>query len=480
MTKKADMSLASRSLRYKLKISFYLMSILPLLVCIYLVSNYVLPYVGVKVDVVASIAISTIIAVAGFLVIKEVFDRIVSVSTVAKLIAAGNIHYKLDIEHQDEVGDLGHSLNQLTARIRSNMDELKTYSEKTTEINLDIQKRVLVLSSLLQISSLVSQSAKLEDILRVATEKARLLANSDVSYLLYRDEEIEDFCVKIADGANSEYLLKIMVEPQEPLFQKAININKPLILDKENMLSENLTVDFYEKFRLKNTLALPIFLSGRVTAMLGIGNTAESFLYKREDMELLDIFSKQIAIAIENDKLMQKVEKLEIKDVLTGLYNESFIRSRLEEEIKRSIVYHRPCAFILFDIDNFSKFQQQFGSRQTEAILKRIGSLIKDSLSDVDRAARSGDDQFAIILPEKNKRQAQKIAEGIRKNIELTFTHEPDMAKRITVSGGISENPLDGIDAEELITAAGELVALAKKQGRNRIVSFKEAEPAES
>ncbi|MDD5238753.1 MAG: HAMP domain-containing protein, partial [Candidatus Omnitrophica bacterium] len=236
MTKKADMSLASRSLRYKLKISFYLMSILPLLVCIYLVSNYVLPNVGVKVDVIASVAISTIIAVAGFLVIKEVFDRIVSVSAVAKLIAAGNIHYKLDIEHQDEVGDLGHSLNQLTARIRSNMDELKTYSEKTTEINLDIQKRVLVLSSLLQISSLVSQGAKLEDILRVATEKARLLANSDVSYLLYREDEIEDFCVKIADGANSEYLLKIMVEPQESLFQKAININKPLILDKENML----------------------------------------------------------------------------------------------------------------------------------------------------------------------------------------------------------------------------------------------------
>ncbi|MDD5238350.1 MAG: sensor domain-containing diguanylate cyclase, partial [Candidatus Omnitrophica bacterium] len=285
---------------------------------------------------------------------------------------------------------------------------------------------------------------------------------------------------KIADGANSEYLLKIMVEPQESLFQKAININKPLILDKENMLSENLTVDFYEKFRLKNTLALPIFLSGRVVAMLGIGNTAESFLYRREDMELLDIFSKQIAIAIENDKLMQKVEKLEIKDTLTGLYNESFIRQRLEEEIKRSIVYHRPCAFILFDIDNFSKFQQQFGSRQTEAILKKIGSLIKDSLSDVDRAARSGDDQFAIILPEKNKRQAQKIAENIRKNIELTFTHETDMAKRITVSGGISENPLDGIDAEELITEANDLVALAKKQGRNRIVSFKEAESSES
>ncbi len=286
--------------------------------------------------------------------------------------------------------------------------------------------------------------------------------------------------MKVADGANSEYLLKIRVEPREPLFQKAININKPLLLDKENMLSENLTVDFYEKFRLKNTLALPIYLAGRVVAMLGIGNTQESFLYKREDMELLDIFSKQIGIAIENDRLIQRIEKLEIKDALTGLYNEPFIRERLEEEIKRSITYHRPCAFILLDIDNFNKFHQQFGSRQTEAVLKKVGSLIKDSLSDVDRAGRSGDDQFAIILPEKNKRQAQKIAETIRKNIELNFSQETDLVKRITVSGGISENPLDGIDAEELITQADGLVTLAKKQGRNRIVSFKEVESSES
>jgi diguanylate cyclase (GGDEF)-like protein len=210
-------------------------------------------------------------------------------------------------------------------------------------------------------------------------------------------------------------------------------------------------------------------------AILGIGNARETFLYRKDDLELLDIFAKQIAIAVENDILMHRVEKLEIKDALTGLYNAAFMQNRLQEEIKRAIIYRRPCAFILFNIDNFKRFHQNFGLLQCEAALKKIATLVKDSVSEVDRAGRIGDNEFAVILPEKNKRQAEKVAEDIRRKIEFSFSEEQDPGKRLTVSGGVSENPLDGVSGEELISKAKELVSLAKEKGRNCIVSFKEA-----
>lgn len=472
MFKKKKGSLTSYNLKRKLVISFSLMSILPLLVCIYLVSNYILPKTGLKIDITISVLISVFIAVIGFFVIKEIFDRIVSVSTEAKLIAAGDISRKLEIAHPDEVGDLSDALNQLTQRIRTNMDELKSYSEKTTEVNLEIQKRIMVLSSLLQISSLVTQGAKLDDILKLTTEKSRFLANSDVSYLLFREETEETFGVKVADGINSDYLLKMNIEPKDAFFGRVIKTNKPLILDKENALPENLALTFYERFRLKNTLALPVYIGGRIAAILGIGNTRGAFVYRKDEVELLDIFAKQIAIAVENDILMHRVEKLEIKDALTGLYNEAFMHSRLQEEIKRAIIYRRPCAFILFDIDHFKGFQQDFGLLQSEGILKKIALFIKDSVGEVERVGRIGDDEFAVILPEKNKRQAHKIAEDIRRKIEVEAGKEKDVNKRITVSGGVSENPLDGISSEELISKARQLVGLAKEKGRNCIVSF--------
>jgi len=321
---------------------------------------------------------------------------------------------------------------------------------------------------------LCPQGAKLEEILKLIVEKSRLLANADLAYLLFRKEGQENFYMHSVDGINSGQLLKINdVEPRQELFNKTININKPLILDKQNLLPEHLARAFCEKFAVKNTLALPVYLRGRIMAVLGSANTKEAFLYRKDDIELLDIFAKQIAIAVENDILIHRVEKLEIKDALTGLYNEAFIRSRLEEEIKRAIAYRRPCAFALFDIDNFRMFHEKFGLLHSEGTLKRIASIIKDSISEVDRVGRIGDDEFAVLLPEKNKRQAQELAEDIRKKIEFTFSENLDPNKKITVSGGVSENPLDGIIAEELIAKAKELVNLAKRQGRNRILGVK-------
>lgn len=470
MGKSKALSLSNQGLNYRLKISFYLMSILPLLVCLYLVSTYILPKVGIQVDVVASVLISIFIAVIGFFIIKEVFDRVLSVTTEAKLIASGDINHKVEAGYQDEVGDLGNALNVLTDRIRTNMDELRNYSEKTTEINLEIQRRVLVLSSLLQISSLISQSAKLDDILKLITEKSRLLASSDVAFLLFREEGQEAFFMRIADGINSQYLMKVKIEPHEEIFKAMTKANKPFIVDKDNSLAENISLVFSERFRLINVLTMPVYLRGRIIAVFGVGNSKETFIYRKDDVELLDIFAKQVAISVENDILMHKVEKLEIKDVLTGLYNEAFIRNRLQEEIKRAIAYQRPCAFVLLNVDNFQNFRQGYGSLQAEAALKKVASLIRSSVTDIERVARFGDNEFAIVLPEKNKRQSMEIAENVRKKIEFSFSEELDVNKRLTVSGSVSENPLDGVEAEELIAKAKLLLNSAKTQGKNKIL----------
>ncbi len=247
-------------------------------------------------------------------------------------------------------------------------------------------------------------------------------------------------------------------------------------MDKKNLLPAAIISFVHDKLRLRNTLILPITLRGRIIALLGIGNNLDSVTYMEEDIELLDVFAKQLAIAVENDILNHSIRKLEIKDNLTGLYNDLFMRSRLQEEIKRAIMYQRPCAFILLDIDNFKPYSHTFGSIQTESTLKKIALLIRGSVSEVDRVGRMSDDEFAVILPEKNKRQAQEIAEGIRKKIEFSFSEEEDTAKRITISGGVSENPLDGINSEELIVKAKEMLDSAKKAGRNRIAIVKEAQ----
>ena len=473
MNKKIDrLSLNSRTIKQKLMVAFELMSILPLLVCAYLVSTYILPRFGLKFDIVVTLSISVFVALIGLMVVKDIFDRLSAVATEAKVIAAGDISRKLDVRHSDEVGELSNVLNQLTNRIRGNMEELKAYGEKTSEINLEIQKKIFVLSNLLHVSSLISQEEKFEDILKIAVEKSRLLADSETAFLLFKEENKESFSVKSADGSGVDHLMTVEIGVNEALYNKVFNQNKLLILDKQNLLDSALTADFLVKFEAKNCLSIPIFLRGKVKGVLGVANNRSNFLYTKDDIELLDIFSKQIAIAIENDTLAHRVEKLETKDILTGLFNQNFITGRLQEEIKRAIVYQRPCAFIIFDIDNFKSYRQKFGLISAEVALKKIAVLLQNSISEVDRAGRTDDDEFSLILPEKNKRQAQEVAEEIRKKIHLAFTSEQDSAKNITLSAGVSENPLDGVEAGQLIIKAKELLKKAKAAGKDRVVVF--------
>jgi len=465
-------SLNSRTVKQKLMVAFQLMSILPFLVCVYLLSVYIFSKSGVKLDIIVYLAVSVFLAIVGLLIIKEVFDRLTSVTTAAKFIAAGDISRNLEVGHSDEVGELGGILNQLTQRIRSNMDELKDYSEKTTQINIEIQKKIIILSNLMQISALISGGSKFEEVLKIAVEKSRALANSESAFLLFKNELKDSFYMKVADGLKADYLCSVEISSKDDIYNKAFNLNKLLILDKQNLLQDNLTVDFLTKFQVKNCLAMPIFLRGMVKAVLGIANTRDNFSYSKSDIELLDIFSKQIAVAIENDILAHRIEKLEIKDALTGLYNSFFIQSRLQEEINRAITYQRPCAFIIFDIDNFKNYRQKFGSICAESALKKVAVLIRDCITEVDRAGRTDDDEFSLILPEKNKRQAQEVAEEICKKVQASFCTDQDNSKCLTFSAGVSENPLDGVQVEQLTAKAKELLKKAKAEGKNRIVVF--------
>ena len=465
-------SLNSRSVKQKLMVAFQLMSILPFLVCVYLLSIYIFPKFGVRPDIIMYLAVSAFLAIVGLLVIKEVFDRLTSVANDAKCIIAGDISRKLEVQHSDEVGELGNILNHLTDRIRNNMEELKAYSEKTTEINLEIQKKIIVLSNLMQISSLISEGSKFDEVLTIAVEKSRSLANSEIAFLLLREDDDDFLSMKVVEGEKTDYLLGIQLRPHDSIYDKVFGLNKPVILDAQHVLDGKLTVDFMTKFQVGNCLAMPVFLKGELKAVLGIANNRDNFTYGKDDIELLDIFSKQIAVAIENDLLAHRIDKLEIKDNLTGLYNRCFIESRLQEEISRAIAYQRPCALVVFDIDNFRKYREKFGLICAESALKKIAGLIRECITEVERVGRTDDDEFSLILPEKNKRQAQTIAEEICKKIEDAFCQEPDKAKCLTFSAGVSENPLDGVTFGQLIVKARDLLKKAKASGKNKVVVF--------
>jgi len=453
------------------------MSIIPILICLnFIFPNSWLASVNLKLNISLVVLSALVLASAGYRTIKEMIDPVIKISSEAKKIAEGDFEREIQMKREDEIGELGFSLNQLTHRIRENMEELKDYSEKTKEINLEINKRVMVLSSLLQISNLISQNAALNEVLEISVSKAMQIGESALGLLLLKDEHSHDFILKSVHGPKSMELANkgissVNIKPCEGLLGKLVTSNQHLVLDGSAALPKG-AEDLQKLLLLTNMLVIPIAVRDNVTGILIIGNNKKGFIYPSGDEELMTIFAKQIAIAIENELLVRNVEKLQIKDALTGLFNEAFIRGRLDEEIKRAIRFQRPCAFILLCVDNFKEYLEKFGVISSDSALKKIAGVLFDSVSDIDRAGRFGDDCFALILPEKNKRQCLDKAEEIRKKIEFLFSEEKEAGHKLSVSGAVSENPIDGITAEELISKASELLKKAKGQAtKNTILS---------
>ena len=221
---------------------------------------------------------------------------------------------------------------------------------------------------------------------------------------------------------------------------------------------------------VKNILGIPIYSGRNTLGMLIVGSRLDEFKNKNDDVELIKVFAKQITIAIESDILNKKTEALAIKDDLTGLYNRNFILDRLEEEIKRAIFYQRPCSFIVFNIDDFKMFREQYGELAAEEAVKRVAKLVRDNIDPICKAARIGGNEFAMLLPEKNKKEASRIAEDLRSKVASTSLSR-DRQLNMTVSCGVSENPIDGATSDELYKKALESLKLAKASGKNKIVA---------
>jgi len=465
------MSLAPKGLRYKLVIAFSLMSVIPILACAYLIFSYTFPAIWDLINVAVVVTLSMTVSLLGLVLVRRMVDPVIDMAIEARMIANGEFGREISISSEDEVGILGESINSMTQKIRLNLDELKSFSQRTKELNVEIHKKVLALSSLLQIGDLIATgSTKLDSILELSVQKVAMILDGGfcVFYMMPKEESVE-FLPKAYSNIQEETLLDTTVKSGEGLLGRAMEDKKLLMIDKTTKMTKEIE-EFKTSSNIKNAVIIPVYSGKKDFGLLLVGNKQDDYHYKIDDLDLIKIFAKQITIAIENDIWIKKSEELSVKDDLTDLYSKGYISARLDEEIRRAIFYQRPCSFIVFSMDNFKSLRETRGEIVTEDVIKRVAKFIKDNTSPVGKAARISGNEFAMLLPEKNKREAAYIAEDVRKQIEAAnFSREGTL--KITVSAGVSENPIDGSTREELFKKAAELLANAESMGKNRVVA---------
>jgi diguanylate cyclase (GGDEF)-like protein len=176
-------------------------------------------------------------------------------------------------------------------------------------------------------------------------------------------------------------------------------------------------------------------------------------------------------------------------DGLTRVYNKKHMEQALNEFVYRAAcaAYDRRDAgesqsvpglsVFLFDIDNFKNYNDTNGHLAGDKLLQELARLVGDSVRKDDVFGRFGGEEFLLILPNTNAKQAMLAAEKIRTmlaNHPFPFADKQPL-KAVSVSGGIAEYPVHGLDAAGLLHAADEALYEAKRSGRNRVLQARAA-----
>jgi diguanylate cyclase (GGDEF)-like protein len=126
-----------------------------------------------------------------------------------------------------------------------------------------------------------------------------------------------------------------------------------------------------------------------------------------------------------------------------------------------------PFAILAIDIDHFKRVNDEYGHDIGDVVLQSLAKILLDVTRDGDVVARTGGEEFIVIMPKVEAKRAYQLAERLRMRVSESFI---DPVGCINVSIGISGWPLEQLSLEEVFKLADQALYKAKKTGRNRCV----------
>ncbi len=212
----------------------------------------------------------------------------------------------------------------------------------------------------------------------------------------------------------------------------------------------------------------------------GLRIGADDYICKPfDERELLARVNNMTRIKQMHDEVTaarERLERLAIRDELTGLYNYRYLQSRLSEEFKRAERYREPLSCAMIDIDHFKTFNDRFGHDVGDRVLRSVAERLIDAVREVDVVARYGGEEFLLVLPSTHLAGALTVADRVWRAIGTQpFSIGEGRSEQITASIGVALYPSRGVgNRDALLKAADRALYRAKDDGRNRICVFQD------
>ena len=322
-----------------------------------------------------------------------------------------------------------------------------------------------------------------EDVIRTFIGKLKDVVPYDNAYVL--------------DLRNGEHLITLMAS-ENGIITKDMNglsfnlektVDDGLDMDTSKIFGTQKEASALHNFKfiqpVESVMTAPIKRNQKTVGFLILTSKRKN-VFQTMEMKIVDVLTGYFAISLVKAGLYEKTVEQSERCGLTNLHNFRYLDTKLGEEITRfQIGEINSLSVLMLDIDHFKSINDTHGHQSGNDLLCALATILKTYVSPGVTLARYGGEEFVFILPNSGKEEAIKIAEKIRKEVELChFRVIPDLSGsrnpvdvRMTVSMGVATVPEDAGDAKLLLRNADRALYIGGKQaGRNRVGVYSKVE----
>jgi diguanylate cyclase (GGDEF)-like protein len=194
-------------------------------------------------------------------------------------------------------------------------------------------------------------------------------------------------------------------------------------------------------------------------------------------LQRVEEYASQLTMQkLELESMNQRLSHLAVTDGLTGLWNHRRFQEMLDESVRTFAVRGAPFSLLLFDVDHFKSYNDEFGHQVGDHVLRQFSEVLKSTSRVGELPARYGGEEFAVLLHCCGRKEAMAVAERFQNAIrEQRWRHRP-----VTSSVGVATFSEADLSGPELVRRADTALYASKQAGRNCCTHWEEIRTAET
>jgi diguanylate cyclase (GGDEF)-like protein len=441
-------------------------------------------------DLVLGFALVVLVAAGVWVSVRRVLVRpLRDLTATMGRAGQGDLLIRAPARATGELSELGRSFNQLLATLTdlrasmidtermvavqqrelSLMEKLAEKERVLVAANQQMQQSLRELELLFDITRTINSTLDLGEVLRsICARVGETLGFEEFAILLY-DEPTGRLVVRATYGfPPDEGIEDMSFSPGEGISGIVAKTGEWLLIPDTSRDTRYL---HYKGRHLADGsfLCVPIKLQTRLVGLFNVLRPLAN-AFSEGDIRLLTSLANYAALALVNAQLHGRIKELSVTDELTSLANRRRLTERAGLELERAARFGHPVAAMMIDIDHFKALNDSCGHLKGDEVLRRVASILRSELRNVDLLARYGGEEFVALLPKTDKVEAVGVAQKLRAAIEAA-PFDP----KVTISIGVAAHPEDSRTVRDLVEASDRALFAAKRGGRNQVVAYSPA-----